>query len=146
MVSVSNSDVSLHRAKLYYAAWDKNHIDILIQATPGTTGSLIRLLKSLNAAEFPSSSIPHLTIELPHDVDAATKQFLEGFQWPPSYIPNPTGAKYVSLRHRIPRQRLSEEESSVRFLESFWPANPTMSHILVLSPQVELRPNFFHCE
>ncbi|KAK9776767.1 hypothetical protein AB5N19_10645 [Seiridium cardinale] len=125
-------------------AWDKNHIDIVIQAVPGSTGSLIRLLRSLAMADFSSSSIPHLTIELPHDVDAATKQFLQNFQWPPSYIPNPTGAKYVSLRHRIPHQRLTEEESSARFLESFWPADPTMSHVLVLSPQVELAPNFFH--
>ncbi|KAI4602425.1 hypothetical protein KJ359_009668 [Pestalotiopsis sp. 9143b] len=125
-------------------AWNSNHIDILVQATPGTAGSLIRLLRSLSAAEFTSSSIPHLTIELPPDVDPATKQFLQDFQWPPSYIPNPTGAKYVSLRHRIPRQSLTEEESSARFLESFWPADPKNSHVLVLTPQVELAPNFFH--
>lgn len=130
---------------LTITAWNQNHIDILIQAVPGTTGSLIRLLKSLSAADFASSSIPHLTIELPNDSDIATKSFLESFQWPPAHIPNPTGAKYISLRHRIPRQRLSEEESSARFLESFWPVDPLMSHILVLSPQVELAPNFFHC-
>ncbi|KAI0132499.1 hypothetical protein BJ170DRAFT_250660 [Xylariales sp. AK1849] len=125
-------------------AWDKNRIDILIQAVPGTSGSLIRLLRSLSAADYTSSTIPHLTIELPHDIDPATKLLLENFQWPPAHIPNPTGAKYVSLRHRIPRQRLTEEESSARFLESFWPANPGMSHILVLSPQMELAPNFYH--
>ncbi|KAF7521932.1 hypothetical protein G7054_g12281 [Neopestalotiopsis clavispora] len=118
--------------------------DILIQTTAGTTGSLIRLLRSLSAADFTSSSIPHLTIELTPDIDPATKQFLQDFQWPPSYIPNPTGAKYISLRHRIPRQTMTEEESSARFLESFWPADPRMSHVLVLTPQVELAPNFFH--
>ncbi|KAH6659361.1 hypothetical protein BKA67DRAFT_652593 [Truncatella angustata] len=125
-------------------AWDKNHIDILIQAIPGSSGGLIRLLRSLSAADFAATSIPHLTIELPSDITPATKQLLEEFEWPPAHISNPTGAKYVSIRHRISRQSLTEEESSARFLESFWPANPSMSHVLVLSPQVELAPDFFH--
>lgn len=127
-------------------AWNQNHVDILIQAVPGTTGSLIRLLRSLSAADFLSNSIPHLTIELPTDVDAATKSFLAGFQWPPSHVSDAAGANYLSLRHRIPRQRLAEEEASTRFLESFWPVDPKTSHVLVLSPQVELTPNFFHCK
>lgn len=44
------------------------------------------------------------------------------------------------------RWTLSEEDSSVRFLESFWPANPRDSHVLVLSPQTELSPQFYHCK
>ncbi|KAI5920184.1 hypothetical protein F4810DRAFT_683709 [Camillea tinctor] len=124
--------------------WDKNQIDIIVQAQPGSSGSLIRLLKSLNAADYPSSSVPHLTIELPHDVDPPTKQFLESFLWPPSHVNNPTHARYLTLRHRIPDQRMTEEESSIRFLESFWPAHPQHSHVLILSPRAELSPNFFH--
>ncbi|KAI0171817.1 hypothetical protein GGR52DRAFT_442006 [Hypoxylon sp. FL1284] len=124
--------------------WNQNHIDILIQAVPGASGSLIRLLRSLNAADYTSSSVPHLTIELPHDIDSPTKRFLETFTWPPAHVPNPTNARFLSLRHRIPRQRMNEEESSARLLESFWPAQPTSSHILVLSPQAELSPDFFH--
>ncbi|KAI0840984.1 hypothetical protein F5Y06DRAFT_234756 [Hypoxylon sp. FL0890] len=124
--------------------WNKNHIDILIHAVPGASGSLIRLLRSLSATDYTSSSVPHLTIELPHDIDPPTKRFLETFRWPPAHVYNPTNARYLSLRHRIPRQRMSEEESSARFLESFWPAQPEHSHILVLSPQVELSPDFFH--
>ncbi|KAI1083430.1 hypothetical protein F5B20DRAFT_568613 [Whalleya microplaca] len=124
--------------------WDEIHIDILIHATPGASGGLIRLLKSLSAADYPSSSVPHLTIELPRDIDPPTKQFLETFIWPPPHIYNPTNARYLSLRHRIPHQRMNEEESSARFLESFWPAQPQHSHILVLSPQAELSPQFFH--
>ncbi|KAI1470681.1 uncharacterized protein F4812DRAFT_418612 [Daldinia caldariorum] len=124
--------------------WNKIHIDILIRAVPGTSGGLIRLLRSLSAADYTSSPIPHLTIELPHDIDFATKHFLENFAWPPAHIPNPTNARYLSLRHRLPRQRMSEEESSARFLESFWPAQPEFSHVLVLSPQAELSPDFFH--
>ncbi|KAK6957729.1 hypothetical protein Daesc_000517 [Daldinia eschscholtzii] len=111
---------------------------------PGTSGSLIRLLRSLSAADYTSSAVPHLTIELPHDIDYSTKHFLESFAWPPAHVPNPTNARYLSLRHRMPRQRLSEEESSARFLESFWPAQPDFSHVLVLSPQAELSPDFFH--
>lgn len=34
----------------------------------------------------------------------------------------------------------------MRFLESFWPINPKYSHVLVLSPQVEVSPLFFHCK
>ncbi|KAK3390382.1 hypothetical protein B0H63DRAFT_519608 [Podospora didyma] len=126
------------------AAWDKINIDILIHASPGASGSLIRLLKSLTAADFGSGSVPHLTIELPHKVDPPTAKFLETFQWPPARVYNPTHARQLTLRHRITRNGLSEEESSVRFLESFWPANPTHSHVLVLSPQAELSPQFFH--
>jgi len=48
------------------------------------------------------------------------------------------------LRHRVPQYGLSPEESSVRFLESFWPANPDKSHVLVLSPQAELSPLYFY--
>ncbi|KAI0844486.1 hypothetical protein F5Y00DRAFT_197876 [Daldinia vernicosa] len=124
--------------------WNKVQIDILIHAVPGTSGSLIRLLRSLSAADYTTGSVPHLTIELPHDVDYSTKHFLETFAWPPAHVPNPTNARHLSLRHRIPRKRMNEEESSAHFLESFWPAQPELSHILVLSPQAELSPDFFH--
>ncbi|KAI1142367.1 hypothetical protein F5Y05DRAFT_370698 [Hypoxylon sp. FL0543] len=125
-------------------SWNNNRIDILIHAVSGASGSLIRLLRSLSAADYTLSSVPHLTIELPHDIDPPTKRFLETFTWPPAHVYNPTNARYLSLRHRIPRQRMSEDESSARFLESFWPAQSEHSHVLVLSPQVELSPDFFH--
>ncbi|KAK4161282.1 hypothetical protein QBC43DRAFT_99623 [Cladorrhinum sp. PSN259] len=126
------------------AAWDKISVDILIHAAPGASGSLTRLLRSLSAADFSAGATPHLTIELPHDVDPATTEFLKGFHWPPARALNPTHTRQLTLRHRIPTTRLSEGESSVRFLESFWPANPKYSHILVLSPQAQLSPSFFH--
>ncbi|KAI2606892.1 uncharacterized protein GGS25DRAFT_522410 [Hypoxylon fragiforme] len=124
--------------------WNKNHIDILIRAVPGSSGSLIRLLRSLSAADYTSSAVPHLTIELPHDIDPPTKRFLETFMWPPAHTNNPANTRLLSLRHRIPRQKVGEEESSIQFLESFWPAEPQHSHVLVLSPQVELSSDFFH--
>jgi hypothetical protein len=126
------------------ATWHKVNIEILIQAAPGTSGNLVRLLKSLVAADFSASAIPHLTIELPNKVDPATAAFLKDFRWPPASAYNPTHVEQLTLRHRIPRNSLTEEESSARFLESFWPANPRYSHVLVLSPQVELSPSFFH--
>ncbi|KAI0453101.1 hypothetical protein F5B21DRAFT_310420 [Xylaria acuta] len=124
--------------------WNKVRIDISIQATPKSSGSLIRLLRSLSAADYTSSAIPHITIELPHHIDSATKRFLDSFAWPPSQVPNPTNKRYLSLRHRISRRKLTEEESSTRFLESFWPAQPQQSHVLVLSPHVEVAPQSFN--
>ncbi|KAI1810115.1 hypothetical protein GGS20DRAFT_226675 [Poronia punctata] len=124
--------------------WDKTQIDILIQATPGSFGSLKRLLRSLAAADYTSSTIPHITIELPHHIDVSTKAFLQSFAWPPAHVHNPTNARRISLRHRVSSRRLTEEESVVRFLESFWPAQPQQSHVLVLSPHAEVAPHFFH--
>ncbi|KAL2131536.1 hypothetical protein VTI74DRAFT_4913 [Chaetomium olivicolor] len=126
------------------AAWDKVSIDILIQPGPGTSGSLIHLLKSLSSADFSAGSIPHLTIELPHDADRATTEFLKSFHWPPSRSLTPSHPRQLTLRHRIPSKRLTEEDSSMRFLELFWPASPKYSHVLVLSPQAQLSPQFFH--
>ncbi|KAL2023399.1 hypothetical protein VTK56DRAFT_2756 [Thermocarpiscus australiensis] len=126
------------------AAWDRISINILIHASPGGSGSLIQLLKSLSAADFSAGSAPHLTIELPHDVDRATTEFLKNFEWPPGHSHIPSHARQLTLRHRIPRSRLTEEESSVRFLESFWPVSMKYSHVLVLSPQAQLSPGFFH--
>lgn len=127
------------------SSWNKISIDILIHAYPGASGSLIRLLKSLSGADFGGGSVPHVTIELPQKIDPPTVQFLEGFHWPPAGFADASGTKQLSLRHRIPKHGISEEESSVRFLESFWPTHPQDSHVLVLSPQTELAPDFFHC-
>ncbi|KAI1826511.1 hypothetical protein F4861DRAFT_87104 [Xylaria intraflava] len=134
-------------AKLDSAAlrmWNQINIDISIQATPGSSGSLIRLLRSLSAADYASSAIPHITIEFPHHIDPSVKQFLDSFAWPPSQVSNPTNERYLSLRHRLAGRGLTEDETSARFLESFWPTQPQQSHVLVLSPNVELAPQFFY--
>lgn len=125
--------------------WSRVGIEILVQTHAGSSGSLIRLLKSLSAADFSASAIPHLTIELPDDdMDASTALWLQDFQWPPRIARAPSTASQLTLRRRISRRGLTEEESSVRFLEGFWPANHLFSHVLVLSPQAELSPSFFH--
>lgn len=126
------------------AQWDLVNVDIVVHAHAGASGSLIRLLKSLSVADYTACTVPHLTIELPEKIDPPTGQFLQSFQWPPQSASSPKSANRLTLRHRILGRGDSEEESSVRFLESFWPANPVFSHALVLSPQVELAPNYFH--
>jgi hypothetical protein len=115
---------------------------MLVHAPPSSSGSLIRLLESLKRADFFSSAPPRLTIELPHEVDDATRRYLERFRWPPSS--DGSAGNLLTLHHRIPQHGLTAEENSIRFLEAFWPANPESSHILILSPQVELSPLFFH--
>lgn len=121
-------------------------MDVLIHAPPSGSGNFIRLLKSLNEADLSPFNVPHLTIELPQTIETATEKFMETFAWPPIKVQRPGQPQMLSLRHRIPRKRMTEEESSVRFLESFWPTNPQYSHILVLSPQAEVSPQFFHCK
>jgi hypothetical protein len=103
---------------------------------------LIRLLESLKHADFFSSAPPKLTIELPHEVDEPTSRYLEKFRWPPNSEHN--AGNLLTLHHRIPQHGLTAEENSIRFLEAFWPADPESSHVLILSPQVELSPLFFH--
>lgn len=123
------------------SAWNKASIDFIVHAQPSASGSLMRLLQSLKKADFFSSSYPRLTIELPHDIDEPSKRYLEGFKWPPK---SDHASSLLTLRHRIPQHGINSDESSARFLEGFWPANPAANHILVLSPQVELSPLFYH--
>ncbi|KAL5352237.1 hypothetical protein ACLOAV_002184 [Pseudogymnoascus australis] len=126
-------------------AYNKVSVDILIHAQPSASGSLIRLLTSLRRADYFGSSPPRLTIELPNEVDEFATRFLaNSFSWPPGEFPVQGNSQQLTLRRRIPHDRLTAEESSIRFLESFWPANRFTSHVLVLSPQVELSPLYYH--
>ncbi|GAP86364.2 putative N-acetylmannosamine-6-phosphate 2-epimerase [Rosellinia necatrix] len=124
--------------------WNSIKIDISIQATPKSSGGLIRLLRSLSAADYTSSAVPHITIDLPHYIPPSTKRFLDSFAWPPPYVSNPTNERYLSLRHRVSPRKLTDEEASARFLESFWPVNPEQSHLLVLSPYAEVTSQYFN--
>jgi hypothetical protein len=117
----------------------------MIHAQPSASGSLIRLLQSIAKADYFNSAPPRLTIELPSKVDEATMHFLsESFTWPPSNYPVEGNSRQITLHHRIPQPPLTSLESSVRFLESFWPINPSDSHVLILSPQAELSPVYYH--
>ncbi|KAI9862086.1 MAG: hypothetical protein M1813_004861 [Trichoglossum hirsutum] len=123
-------------------AWNEINVEVVIQVPPEESGSLIRLLKSLENADYFSSTPPGLTIELPPSVDRPTLQFLEDFVWPPPR-PGKQRSSRLKLRRRM-KIDTNTEESSLHFLESFFPANPSTSHVLILSPRVELSPLFYH--
>ncbi|KAH6607520.1 glycosyltransferase 2 [Trichoderma cornu-damae] len=125
-------------------AWNDVSFDILIHAPRHGAGNLKRLLRSLARADLIGVSPPHMTIELPTAIDGDLGSFLGGYEWPPRGLGANPKPRLLALRHRIPRQKMSEEESSVRFLESFWPTRPSHSHVLVLSPHTEVTPQFFH--
>ena len=119
-------------------------MDILIQAPSDSSGSLLRLLKSIENADYFGIRRPHLTIELPTEIDPPTWRYLENFVWPPLDWSGAPHASQVSLRHRIPRRTLTEHEASARLVESFYPVRTGNSHVLLLSPQVELSPLYYH--
>ncbi|CAG7997309.1 unnamed protein product [Penicillium olsonii] len=116
--------------------WNKVRIEIVINA-PQDSGSLIRLLKSLDAADY-LGSVPSVTIELPPAVDPQLLQFLR--------LPDGLTqlANHITLRRRIQPHRVDPAEASLRTVESFYPLEPEMTHLLVLSPQAELSPSFYH--
>ncbi|KAF4342525.1 hypothetical protein FBEOM_3552 [Fusarium beomiforme] len=126
------------------AAWNKVHFDILVQAPPVGTASLQRLLTSLRKADKSALSVPQLTIELPPVVEKPLANFLSGFHWPSKASGQLPQSQMLSLRHRIPSRKMDGEESSVRFLESFWPSKPSHNHVLVLAPHTEVSPQFFN--
>ena len=117
-------------------------MDILVHAPQWSSGGLLRLLKSLKQADYPSSSAPRLTVELPPIVDGPTRRYLKDLK--PSSNDNRDKVNHITLRHRIRPLSNSDEESSVQFLESFFPTIPSDSHVLILSSQGELSPLFFH--
>ncbi|ODA77690.1 hypothetical protein RJ55_06292 [Drechmeria coniospora] len=126
------------------AAWNKVHFDILIHAPATGTGNLRRLLRSISYADLGGHEVPHITLELPSAVEAPLESFLATYQWPPVAPGSKPARQMITLRRRIPQQRLTPEQSSVRFLESFWPLDPAHTHVLVLSPHTEITPQFFH--
>ena len=126
------------------AAWSTAYVDIFIQAPKDSSGSLVRLLKSIEDADYFGVRRPHLTIELPAEVDQPTWRYLQNFIWPPLDWSGASHASQVTLRHRIPRRTASEEEASARLVESFYPVRTEDSSVLLLSPQVELSPLYYH--
>ena len=125
-------------------AWQTTYVDLLIRASPKSSGSLIRLLKSIEGADYFGYRRPHITVELPADIDAPTFRYLENLVWPPLDYSGSSHASQITLRHRIPKRSFTEEEASSYLVESFYPARPLDSHVLVISPQVELSPLYYH--
>lgn len=123
-------------------SWYKPSIDILIHAPPESSGGLIRLVKSLEKAEYAGLKTPKVTIEMPQNIEYFARRYLENLDWPPEKQPTPLKTKGLTLRHRIPSARLTSEQASLRFVESFYPISTNDHHLLVLSPQAEVNPLF----
>jgi hypothetical protein len=122
------------------ASWFSPSIDILIQAPAGSSGGLIRLLKSLQRADYAGLKPPRLTIELPNDIEPFAKHYIEWLDWPPDDKASPLRTNALSLRHRIPTGRVNSEQASLRFVEGFFPTSTSDDHVLILSPQSEVHP------
>lgn len=125
-------------------AWHTATVDILIHAPSESAGSLLRLLKSILAADYAGLPSPRLIIELPSSVEPTVQGFINRINWPPSISENPLQRNQLILRHRISARHAGPEEASVRFLESFYPTNTANSHVLLLSPQTQLSPMYYH--
>ena len=141
---VNLSIAACSTANVDVLAWSTTYIDLLIQAPTGSSGSLVRLLKSIENADYFGFRRPHLTIELPSEVDPPTWNYLQKLTWPPLDWSGAAHASQVTLRHRIARRTATEYEASARVVESFYPARTKNSHVLLLSPQVELSPLYYH--
>ena len=70
-------------------------------------------------------------------------QFLGRFSWPPKAYHIP-GTDLLTIRRRISSQKSDVNDASLRFIESFYPHHPKTAHVLLLSPQAELSPVFYH--
>jgi hypothetical protein len=122
--------------------WHDPTVDILIQVPPDSS-SVLRLLRSIKDADYSGLKPPRITIELPAELDVSVKEHIESFKWPP-HNENPMAGSGLSIRRRILSHRHNQEDSAIRFLELFYPTNTINSHVLLLSPQAQLSPQYFH--
>lgn len=120
--------------------WKKLQIDIIIRVQPESAGSLIRLLRGLQSADYGELSLPRIVLDLPPRTDPHILEHIQGFVWPPG---SPTAESKLIIRHRVDDNVLSHGAASVQAVESFYPIDPDSSHLLVLSPSVELARNFY---
>ncbi|KIW60190.1 hypothetical protein PV05_00426 [Exophiala xenobiotica] len=121
--------------------FSKIHVDIVIQARPESSASLIRLLRSMKEADYSGWSPPRLTIELPASVDPFLTDYLARFKWP---VDASSSESRLVIRHRTDASLLSPPQASLRTVESFYPLVPGDSHVLLLSPEAELSTGYFH--
>ncbi|KLJ10284.1 hypothetical protein EMPG_14344 [Blastomyces silverae] len=119
-------------------AWNKVDLQILVQAPPASSGSLTRLLRSLQRADY-FGDTPGLTIELPHNVDPPLLEHFKSFKWPPN-----SAHSVFTLRRRIQPGSITPQEAAIRTVDSIYPKDPTYSHVLVLSAQTDLAPSYYH--
>lgn len=123
-------------------SWHVPMIDIFVQVPPDSS-SVLHLLNSIKKADYGGLALPRITLDLPVDLDPTVERALKNFQWPPHKTNSLAGSQLV-LRRRIANHRASQEDAAIRFLELFYPNNVDNSHILLLSPQAQLSPQYFH--
>jgi hypothetical protein len=127
-------------------SWHEPSIDILVHVPKGSSGLLLRLIKSLYSTDYSGLKPPRLILDLPPEIDPPVKQYIENLNWPPpsfASMSNPLTNTQLILHHRIPNSRTTAKEAALRVLESFYPTHPTNSHVLVLSAQAQLSPLFY---
>lgn len=126
------------------ASWHKPTINILVHAPSHSSGSLVRVLESLKSADFTGLVPPQLTLDLPADIESFVRHYIRDMVWPPASDKLVPHHNSVVLHHRISSAKATTESNAMRVLESFYPANPDHSHVLLLSSQIELSPLFYH--
>ena len=94
-------------------SWNLPTVDIIIQVPPDSS-SVARLLKSIRSADYSGMNLPHITLELPTEVDESVQQFLNDFRWPLS-----GHQSHITTRRKIGSQHVTQEESEIRFVELF---------------------------
>ncbi|KAH8705114.1 hypothetical protein BGW36DRAFT_421686 [Talaromyces proteolyticus] len=117
-------------------AWNDVHVDMLVHAPTDSSGSLIRLLRSLEKADYLGSK-PSLAIEMPFQTDPFLLEFVR------TTASNEHFPVYTTLRRRV-APGMTPIQSTVRTVEAFYPKDSAGSHLLLLSPQAELSPSFYH--
>ncbi|KAF2672527.1 hypothetical protein BT63DRAFT_422979 [Microthyrium microscopicum] len=122
-------------------SWTVADIEIVVQAPTGSSGPLIKLLDSLSKADYTGTKPPRLTIELPSEPDLMVQSYLKDFKWPPGLLSSQQSQ--LNIRRRLPIRSMSQEEASVRFMESFYPYDPERSHVLLLSPNTYISPLYY---
>ncbi|EXJ56005.1 hypothetical protein A1O7_08936 [Cladophialophora yegresii CBS 114405] len=120
--------------------FNKIQIDIVIQAQQDSSASLMRLLRSVKDADYTGWTLPRLTVELPNNVDSFVARYLANFRWPAD---GTASESRLIVRHRLDARLMSPVQASMRTIESFYPQAPRTTHVLLLSPDVELSPNYF---
>ena len=121
--------------------WSSVSVDIVIHPQAESSASLIRLLKSLQAANYHGFPLPGITIELPPEVEPAIVGFLSSFRWPPA---TSRVQGKLTVRRRTSSRQLTPITASLQTVESFYPINAQESHVLLLNPNVEVSPLFYH--
>lgn len=120
--------------------WNQIEVDIVIKVLPETAGSLMRLMRSLQSADYGGLPLPRIILDLPPRTDAHILENLERFIWPVGTTP---AESRISIRRRVDDNTISRAVASVQVIESFYPVNAESSHVLVLDPAVEVAPNYF---